>query len=592
MVQVVVIFLMLCTSAFAADDDWLSTSPASNRIFLTHKSKKVFALVTKFQTGFSDEKFDEYLVSDFQDEIVESRKNFLVSQNDFAKSVIAGTDTLNGFRYGGVAFNHFRERVWAQENTLWHVAMFINDGSDSHPLMNEIMLSIVEVKKTSFFGSLIPSAYAHNGDDCGIPSPEFRELNGIIKNINDSKCNVKGINPKKLSKHYGLKFTSANFGSCLKGSGDALRKMKNGFLSTIEEWKEQTGKEIKKMNCVEPKQPSGFLASMGYSQQMQAYQYCLSAASMSAGVGMMADSVSQTLTGIKSLYQWVKAEEHPIRVMASILASKYDGFMCLTPEAQQEAICEFSTHFIAALGATAAGVGSVMAIKKGLGAVRAVASLAPVATKSPGIARALLDAKNKVNGVSPAFISAAPFVMSVAKGQAEAAKVITALQKGAILEKSPEEMDKMLKAKGFTRIDTCIKMNGKCVEHINVKTGKQEIAPMVVYVHPSGVAARIKPHGDSTSKFRPKPHGSFMLVDPEDKKLGQAIKDYKAKKSDAETLMNTYLSWDRELAKVDMKTGNPLPSAPSRTQVPAHLTDAEKTLYNDTISGLTHFNMD
>jgi len=213
-------------------------------------------------------------------------------------------------------------------------------------------------------------------------------------------------------------------------------------------------------------------------------------------------------------------------------------------------------------------------------------------TKSPAIARALNDARKKVNGVSPAFLKADDFVVSVAKGQAEAAKVIEALKKGAILEKSPADMDKILKAKGFERIDTCIKMNGECIKHINMKTGKEEIAPMVVYVHPSGLAARIKPHGDSTSKFRPKPHGSFMLVDPENKKLADGIKALKSKKTDSETFMNKFLSWEKEQAKVDMKTGNPLPSAPSRTKAPEGLSDADKVVYNDTLSGLTHFSID
>jgi hypothetical protein len=600
MIQFLIILLVFISSTFAADTDWTVMTPSENRMFLSHPTKNIFVLITRFKTGFSDEKFDEYLVSDFPDDLKKSRREFLNSQQDSWQKLMTGTDTLNGHRYGSSAFvarpgkveTTFGERIWVNKSTLWHVAI-INGGSDQLEIMNEIMTTINDPKKTSFFGSPISKAYAGEDDSCSeIHDTEFRELKGIVSKINDRNCNLKGIHPSKLSKYYGLKFSSAEFSSCLKGSGDALRSMKNGFLSTIDSWQEKTGEQMKKLNCVEPKQPSGFIAAIGYSQQVQTYQYCLSAASTAAGIGMVADSLMETGIALKSLYQWVKAEENPLGIITSILASKYEGFMCLTPEAQQEAICEFSTHFLTALAATAAGAGSVMAIKKGLGAVRGIAALAPVMTKSPAIARALLDARKKVAGISPAFLHADDFVVSVGKGQAEAAKVIEALRKGAILEKNPAQMDAALKAKGFTRIDTCIKMNGKCVEHINAKTGQKEIAPMVVYVHPSGVAARIKPHGDSTSKFRPNPHGSFMLVDPENKKLAEGIKAMKGKSGDPEAFMNKYLSWEKELAKVDMKTGNPLPSAPSRTRMPEGMSDADKNLYNDTLSGLTHFSVD
>lgn len=577
-----------------AEIEWKVTFPASNRMFLSHPDKNVFVLITRFESSISDETFDEYLASEFPDAVHSSRKEFLISQNDHYNNLSTGTSTLKGHRYGATSFNSFSERIWSDKGTLWHVAMVNHDRFEQHALMNEIMDGLLVPVKTSFMGSIIPSAYASSSDeDCYDKlDKNYKELGKIVGQIQKKNCDIKGIHPKKNSGKYGLKFTAAGFSSCLKGSGDAIRSMKNGFLSSMGEWQEKTGQQIKSLNCVEPKQPSGFWAQIGYSQQMQNYQYCLTAASTSAGIGMVADSVTQTAKSLKALYQWVKAEENPLGVITSIVASKYDGFMCLTSEAQQEAICEFSTHFVAALAATAAGAGSVAAIAKGLKAARSVAALAPVMSKSPAVIRALQDAKKSINGVSPAFIKAEPFTVSVAKGQAEAAKVIESLKKGAILEKSPAEMDKILKAKGFERIDTCIKMKGECVKHINMKTGKEEIAPMVVYVHPSGLAARIKPHGDSTSKFRPKPHGSFMLVDPENKKLAEGIKALKSKKTDSETFMNTFLSWEKEQAKVDMRSGKPLPSAPNRTNVPEELSDADKVVYNDTISNLTHFGIE
>ena len=66
---------------------------------------------------------------------------------------------------------------------------------------------------------------------------------------------------------------------------------------------------------------------------------------------------------------------------------------------------------------------------------------------------------------------------------------------------------------------------------------KGEKIPMIIYLCPDGGVVRIKPQGDSTSRFRPQPHGSKSLRFP-----------YNGK----------FESFDDEVVKVD-NAGNPIP---------------------------------
>jgi hypothetical protein len=62
--------------------------------------------------------------------------------------------------------------------------------------------------------------------------------------------------------------------------------------------------------------------------------------------------------------------------------------------------------------------------------------------------------------------------------------------------------------------------------------------PMIVFICPEGSAFRLKPEGDSTSKFRPQPHGVKALRHPYN---------------------GPFLTFDDEVIKVDSEGGNPLP---------------------------------
>lgn len=581
-------FLLILLSVFspffalAADDfgpNWIVSKPVPSKILLTNRKDKSFILISKFETTTAVSQFEEYFADQFVTDAKNSRQEILDIENDQWSKLETGTNTFKGIRYGAtsfdVKFGSFFERTWATEKTLWHVAMFTKSSSLVHQTLNNVMEQLSATPKTSSFDSLLSiSAHASaDGEKCYvIPLKELDELSAIVPK---EKC-VSGI--------HGIKLKNTQMSNCLSGSEDAFKKMKEGFLSSLESWEKETGKKVKSSQCRQPVQGKGFMASIAYPQQVQSYQACLTSAGISAGMTLIGQSIMQTANSLKGLYRWVKAEENPWGVIASILATEYKGFMCMEGKDQLKAICEFSTQFASAIAGSVAGsAGAALAIHKSIKAIQGLTTL--------GRAQALVHVKKNINGVSAAFLKADPFVESVTAGKAEAARIAKALRDGAILTKTPDDMDKVLRAKGFTRIDTCIKFDGKCVKHINPKTGKEEVAPMVVYVHPSGLAARLKPQGQSNAKFRSEPHGSFMLVNPSVKDMPKALQQLKKNPADSEKFMNEYLSWDAELAKVDMKTGKPLPSAPARTRVPAGLDESEKTKFHDQISDMTHFTL-
>lgn len=587
--------------------EWEVSRPHPTRTFFSHKTSGTFVLLTQYQVSFAEEKFEEFFASEFPSSARSMRRDLIQEEGEEAGYLSTGSNTYQGIRYGSTSFSviinqkdfQFHERLWVEGKTLWHLTMVEQNSKISTPkILDEIMIEIIAEKKITFLSAVSGVAYAADTDRCELPdSKKLAELNQIIPKIrnkvNEQKCRKLSIHSSNLAGSYGVKLHNASGSSCLNGAGSALRKMKDGFLSNLNSWAGETDKRARSLGCHEPKMGEGFLASLAYSHLMDAYSKCMSAASMGAGASLIAQSLGQTAKSLRALYRWVKAEENPIGVITSILAAKYEGFMCLTASAQMRAVCEFSTHFLAALGASATGAGSVAAILKGVSAVRKLASVAPakkkvVLTRSPGEARALSDVKKNSQGLSVTFASHHPFVRSVAQGRAQAFRVARELRDGAILSRSPKEMDAILKRKGFTRIDTCIKLEGKCVRHKNPRTGKLEIAPMIVYVHPSGLATRLKPHGQSNAKFRREPHGSFMLVNPSDQNLSRALTRLRTKE-DKERFMNQYLSWDKELAKMDMNSLTPLPSAPSRTRNPKGLNQEELRQYHDTLTDLTHF---
>lgn len=607
LVLILIFFSAFLEARVDLGPEWDVSQPHPTRTFFKHKTSGNFLLLTQYQVTFPEEKFEEFFASEFPSTARSMRRDLIQEEGEVASSLRTGTDTIHGVRFGKTSFSvtfnqkdfQFFERLWVEGKTIWHLTLVKPNSKISSPkILDEVMGEIITKKDITFYSAFFPVAYASDSDRCELPdSGKLSELNEIIPKIrtkaNEQKCRNLSIHSSNRSGSYGIKLLNASGSSCLSGAGSALRKMKDGFLSNLNTWAGETDKRAQSLGCHEPKMGEGFLASLAYSHLMDAYTKCMSAASLGAGASLVAQSLGQTAKSLRALYRWVKAEENPIGVITSILAAKYEGFMCLNANAQMNSICEFSTHFLAAIGVSATGAGSVAAILKGVSAVRKLASITPlkkkiVLTRSPGEARALSDMKKKSQGLSVAFASHHPFVRSVATGKAEAFRVARELRDGAILSRSPIEMDLILKRKGFTRIDTCIKLEGKCVRHKNPRTGKTEIAPMVVYVHPSGLATRLKPHGQSNAKFRREAHGSFMLVNPADQNMPRALSKLRTKQ-DKERFMNQYLSWDKELAKMDMHSLTPLPSAPSRTRNPKGLNPEELRKYHDTLTDLTHF---
>jgi hypothetical protein len=160
-------------------------------------------------------------------------------------------------------------------------------------------------------------------------------------------------------------------------------------------------------------------------------------------------------------------------------------------------------------------------------------------------------------------------------------KTLTTLVEKHALELPLKEMTSLLEKQGFKKIESCVKLKDNCIQ---LPDGRD--APMLLFVHESGVVVRVKPE-PIPGQFREKPHSSMMIVKPE-KDFAPNLSHISSEK-EARKFSDEMLSWDKELVKVDPVSGSLLPKHPGHLKLPDGNDDPELLkVYADAIMERAH----
>jgi hypothetical protein len=162
-------------------------------------------------------------------------------------------------------------------------------------------------------------------------------------------------------------------------------------------------------------------------------------------------------------------------------------------------------------------------------------------------------------------------------------RLLNIIGEGRILYKPQKNLDRELLNLGFKKINTCIKQKGECLRLPN-----GEAAPMSIYVHESGIAMRVKSK-PVPGQIRENPHASMMIFTTEG--------DFKEKlmslksSSDAQKFSDQYLGWNKELAKIDPKSGVFIPKSPNFVNTSNLPGPKSKAAYIDAIMDRVHVDL-
>lgn len=160
-------------------------------------------------------------------------------------------------------------------------------------------------------------------------------------------------------------------------------------------------------------------------------------------------------------------------------------------------------------------------------------------------------------------------------------RAVDALVQEKVLSLPLKEMAPLLEKQGFKRIETCVKLKGSCIK---LPDGRE--APMLVFVHESGVVVRVKPEA-IPGQIREKPHSSIMLVRPSENFAAELTKI--KSHADGRRFGDKMLGWDQELVKVDPTNGKLIPKYPAHLQVPDAQKDPQMLkVYADVIMERAH----
>ena len=415
------------------NSDWIVSHPAPNRMFLVHSKQNVFALVTEHLSSVPVEKMEEYFAGEFTTEALLSREKFL-RKEDGVLDLQGGSNTHEGVRYGGTSFkvamnegvSRFYERMWNEEGRLWHISLvsFETASTEMHGDLNYLMerISKAPVKTTSFF-NILPDAYAQD-ERCRInETTKWRELSGIVPRVRkESKCNEMNIAPQNRGNGYGVKLDLSSLSGCTQGPAAAWNSMKQSFLSGLSTLANATEQKIKQYGCdrLKPPEAKSVWQSITNSFAMQSYTDCLSAAATGAMVSQAWQGIKATLSGIRDLYNWVKAGNNPWSAAVAMVTKEVNGFLCLNAAAQAKVVCEYATHFFIAMGvvvataatggalAPVAGAGTAarvaMAVQRGVSAAKAFIATPYTVTKTivrtpARVVRAAIPERRPVSGL-------------------------------------------------------------------------------------------------------------------------------------------------------------------------------------------------
>ncbi len=370
---------------------------------LSHQGGKKFAILTEEKSFLPEYVYEDFFATKFTDISNDIRLDMFEKHQMNALNLQAGSDTLKGIRYGGHSYDvsmpqgtgKFYERFWAFKNRFWHLAVVDLSKEGAHADLNFLMSAAVQtalkhtsIVKTSF--SLIDEAYAN--EECvvrGLP-----DLNRVIPRLGqsnrDTRCQtMQGIAQGNRSNRYGMKILQANMRECVvNGITNAARSIRDGFAGMMNSLSEQTERELQRNRCTDPEpEIRRLLANADFARRAfyyvsvipgmrEHYSSCLQSAGLQAAGTLIWRSLVQTKDSAVALYNWVRTTDDPWSSVLAILATKANGFMCLTAQAQADYACEFAAIFVPTVIATVATGGGAGAARAAMMARNITNSLA------------------------------------------------------------------------------------------------------------------------------------------------------------------------------------------------------------------------
>jgi hypothetical protein len=251
-------------------------------------------------------------------------------------------------------------------------------------------------------------------------------------------------------------------------------------------------------------------------------------------------------------------------------------FACLNESKQSEKLCKL-------VGDVIIPPSGLFAILKGTKVIKlASQSVSPKLSATLNQEKFLDDLKKTGNCDDDCAQSILKYLEGITKNpDSPTRKTLTTLVEKHALELPLKEMTSLLEKQGFKKIESCVKLKDNCIQ---LPDGRD--APMLLFVHESGVVVRVKPE-PIPGQFREKPHSSMMIVKPE-KDFAPNLSHISSEK-EARKFSDEMLSWDKELVKVDPVSGSLLPKHPGHLKLPDGNDDPELLkVYADAIMERAH----
>lgn len=251
-------------------------------------------------------------------------------------------------------------------------------------------------------------------------------------------------------------------------------------------------------------------------------------------------------------------------------------FSCLNENKQSEKLCKL-------VGDVIIPPSGLFAILKGTKAIKlASQSVSPKLSATLNQEKLLDDLKKNGKCDEDCAQAQLKYLEEIAQNpQSPTRKTLSTLVEKHALELPLKEMTALLEKQGFKKIESCVKFKDNCIQ---LPDGRD--APMLLFVHESGVVVRVKPE-PIPGQFREKPHSSMMIVKPEEDFAPHL--SHISNAQEARKFSDEMLSWDKELVKVDPVSGSLLPKHPGHLKLPDGNDDPELLkVYADAIMERAH----
>lgn len=406
-----------------------------------------------------------------------------------------------------------------------------------------------------------------NASDCELATP----LNGFIKQgqevscsalMESETCQALPLKDKKNCKT-GVTAPSALIEyvkGCAIGLFNSAKEIFE-FLSsvTLFIWENVSDKEARNQNISGASDVAHSLKLYLYTEYDRALETASFPKELNAARSVAGDALTYLIGSLKEQVQRSSAE-----------------FSCLNENKQSEKLCKL-------VGDVIIPPAGLFAILKGTKAITlASQSVSPKLSATLNQEKLLDDLKKSGKCDDECAQAHLKYLEEIAENpQSPTRKTLTTLVEKHALELPLKDMTFLLEKQGFKKIESCVKLKDNCIQ---LPDGRD--APMLLFVHESGVVVRVKPE-PIPGQFREKPHSSMMIVKPKEDfapNLSHISSDKEARKFSDEML-----SWDKELVKVDPVSGSLLPKHPGHLKLPDGNDDPELLkVYADVIMERAH----